>query len=194
MMKWIHSALGPVLGLFVQAMALLVRFYLAIPLAAVCYHQTHNPAAGLILLPWLGFVLHWASIKFDKVDSLGGDANPASRTIRGDARLFKSLYQTPDERYPGDITIKTIQEWMRHGRWFSSYLWGGERNVLMGLARMLGHKTSGYIPEEGMWYRRDDVWRLSFDLGVLKIVVGWQVVMDLDKQHWAVPLFTVKRP
>ena len=182
---------GPIAGLFVSCYGLLTRSWFSILTTMLLFKFTGNPYSFLALVPFLGFVIHWLSIKWDTYPSPGGDGGDYSITIRGDGRFLKSIYQTPDERYPGGLNEPTVRAWLsHHGKWICSFLWAGERNVAMGLARLLGHETVGYLPDVPGFTGREDAWK--FQWGYFSF--GWNVVRLLDGRHWAVPLFTIKKP
>lgn len=186
--------IDPILGLFVGVFGLFVRWWFALSVAGYAFYRTQSPYCAAMLLPWLGFVLAWASIKWDSAPSPGGDGGVAGTTLRGDMRFGKAIYQTPDERMPGDPTQEAVGAWLsKYGKWVCAYLWAGERNVAMGLAHLLGHEAVDYMPEHGAWYAREDAWRLIIPLGMFRIAIGNQVVRELDGRFRAVPLFSPKR-
>lgn len=136
-------------------------------------------------------------IKWDAAPTTGGDGGEYSRTLRGDLPgIWRRIFQTPDERFPGGLNEPTVVKWLgRYGKTWTSYLWAGTRNRCMGLSQMLGHEVTGHLPDAWGYHERDDVWRKTFDLGLVGIVVGWAVYGNVgpDRKFWAVPLFTFKR-
>jgi len=136
-------------------------------------------------------------IKWDSVPTTGGDGGEYSRTIRGDIPgILGKLFATPDERFPGGLNEPTVVKWLAtYGKTWTSYLWAGTRNRAMGLAKILGHETTGYIPEGDGYWERNEIWRYGKSLGFVRLVIGWQVYGNVgpEKKFWAVPLFTIKR-
>jgi len=132
-------------------------------------------------------------IKWDKLPSSGSWGT--HYTIRGDLPNWLSWFSTPDERLPGGLYERTVEEvFTKYGKTVCSYYWLGLRNRAMGLAVFLGKPTTDYIPEEPMgFWERDDIWRYAKKLGKLKFVTGYQVYRKLDKSFVAVPVFTLKR-
>ena len=194
----------------VMIFAFLVRIYVALPAAyAVFYFTGSYILAAPFLVPWLGFVIHWLSIKWDAAPSQGSPGNPY-QTIRGDARLFKDIYQTIDERYPGGIYEPTVEGWLhKYGKWGCSYLWAGDRNVAMGLASRLGYKTTGFMPnpldpnsDKSNWiidgrnlrFIRGKDYQHWFRLfGNWYWVNGVEIYTKEDGTFWASPIISIKR-
>ena len=187
----------PILGLIIALFGVFTRASVTLIVVA-CAWYFKLPELILLTIPFVGFVVAWASIKWDDTPSAGGDGGEYSITTRGDMRIFKDVYQTPDERFPGGLNEPTVVKWLEsYGKWACSFLWAGERNVAMGLAKLLGKETHEYTPETSGFWANGDVWRYSLHLGAIRIVVGWQVYgnvkIDDRVTFWAVPLFTIKR-
>ena len=160
-----------------------------------------DPLKGLLIALFGLFVAPIAMlplcllIKWDSEPTTGGDGGEYSRTIRGDLRILGSIFATPDERFPGGLNEPTVVKWLeKYGKTWCSYLWAGTRNRAMGLAQLMGHETTDYIPEGDGYWERGDIWRYGLTLGPVRIVIGWQVYGNVGplKQFWAVPLFTIK--
>jgi len=160
--------IDPLKGLICSLFGVFTRIYVA-AIIGFCAWHFRSPYLAILTLPWIGFMLSWLSIKWDAEPSPGGDGGDPSRTIRGDARLLRSIYQTPDERYPGDITQPAVGAWLqRFGKWICAYLWGGDRNVAQGLGRVLGKEVSGYMPDGGDGYwSNGEVWRYDWPVPTL---------------------------
>lgn len=151
---------------------------------------------GLLLLPL---------VKWD--DYLTGTNGIA--TVRGNWPKYLSWLDTPDERLPGDLTIKEVRSiFDKYGKSLCAWNWSFIRNRLFGLAHALRVDCNNYIPESYGWYNRTDtiinqdasliydqyIWRLAVKLGPLKMVIGHQVYRHPENYFYSVPVFTIKRP
>ena len=119
-------------------------------------------------------------------------------TIMGDLPWWLSWFQTPDQRFPGDLAIPEVGDlFNRRGKWVTAYVWCGLRNRIMGLAVWLGGRTSDYAPEDvpGLWKRTDQyghVWKYTLSFGKLHIITGHNVYKMLDDSFRYAPVLTVK--
>ena len=160
-----------------------------------------------IIIPLVGLLLGIAGFVVAPVVMLGAvflirwDANVTNGsygqdpTIRGDLPTWLRWFQTPDERFPGGLYEPAISRMLQQrGRLFTSYIWAGWRNQMMGLAAAVGKETTDYIPDSpyGFW-QRGDIWRYTLVLGPILIIAGWQVYRRLDGSFLAVPVLTAKR-
>lgn len=164
-----------------------------------------TPILGIIILllnlitPILClFVLPF--IKWDEHPSLhpARTAGLPVTAIWGDLPKYLRWFQTPDQRFPGDLNIPEIRAMQESkGKYYTSYIWMAFRNPLMGLASWLGKQTSDYAPEGviGMWKRTDEfgtIWKYTLKLGRLHIITGYNVYALLDGTFRAAPVFTAK--
>lgn len=196
-------------ALFVLIFAILVRVWVAAPATYAVWHLTGSLYSLAILAPWLGFVLHILSIRWDSEPTQGSPGKPTPPTIRGDGHFLKWVYQTPDERYPGGTYEPTVAAWLeKYGKTICSYLWAGERNVANGLAAWLGHESTDYIPDPFStdrdrtgWSNSGKVWTFTRGsdvqtwrkIGSVYLVTGFQVIRLPDGRFWAMPTITFKK-
>lgn len=148
------------------------------------------PILALMALPF---------IKWDGVISTQPQrSGPPVPTVMGDLPWWLSWFQTPDQRFPGDLAIPEVKATFdRWGKWVTSYVWMGFRNPLMGLAAWMGRETSAYVPYDvaGLWQRQDQfghIWRYTLLLGSVRLCMGYNVYALLDGRFWAAPVFTAK--
>lgn len=154
------------------------------------------PLLGLFvtLLNLVAPLLVLLALPFAKWDTEPSPARDGTRNIiRGDLPDWLSWLSTPDERLPGGMYEPVVEKmYDRYGKWVTSLYWLGIRNAMFGLAMKLGKPATGYIPDEplGFW-ERDDIWRYSKKVWVLKFLTGYKVYKLLDGTFWAAPAFTV---
>lgn len=158
----------------------------------------YAPIAGLVitLLNLICPALVLLVLPFTKWDTKpSADQWGHGSVIRGDLPKWLRWFSTPDERLPGGMYEPTVASMHdKFGKYITSWYWLGVRNCLMGLAVAAGKPTTDYIPEQplGFW-KRDNIWRYSANLGFCKFVVGYQVYRLLDGTFRAAPVFTLKR-
>jgi hypothetical protein len=151
-----------------------------------------NLIAPILVLLALPFV------KWDAEPSVGPQrTNPPTPTIMGDFPDWLSWFRTPDQRLPCDTGISECKAMLdNRGKWYTSWIWAGFRNSLMGLAVWCGHRTAGYIPEvEGFWSREDEfgfVWKYTKTMGPIKFETGYTSYALLDGAFGAAPIFKLK--
>lgn len=116
---------------------------------------------------------------------------------RGDWPKWLSIFGTPDERAPGDLTNpQYYQMYLTHGFYVTAYMWYFVRNRLGGLSYLFKIPSNGVYwgkemgkqvnQEDGTWYYRKSVGKVVF-------VTGWEVFQGLDNVFFASPTFTFKR-
>jgi hypothetical protein len=153
------------------------------------------PLAGLFLFPLrlACIVLVPLVLVFARWDKAPTTDRTGWTTIRGDLPSWLSWFSTPDERLPGGLYEPTVEAMLRRrGRFITSWYWLGARNQLHGLGMWLGMQTTDYAPESDGYWSRGEVWRRTWTIGVVRVIVGWQVYKLLDGRFWAYPALTVK--
>ena len=128
--------------------------------------------------------------------ALSVNRNGLVPAYRGDWPRWLSIFGTPDERAPGDLTNpQYYQMYLTHGFYVTSYMWYFVRNRLGGLSYLFK------VPCNGRWWenkvgkqsREDGLWYYKKPLGFLVFVTGWEIFCGLDNVFFASPTFTFKR-
>lgn len=136
-------------------------------------------------------------VRWDKAPSAGPKrtAREPYPTIMGDFPAWLAWFRTPDQRLPGDTSIKEVSDVLQtYGKWVCAWYWAGTRNAFMGLACWMGKPTDGYIPEdvEGLW-ERGDVWIYRKTLWGVRLYAGYTAYALLDGTFRAAPILTIKK-
>lgn len=163
-----------------------------------------GPVLAPFLLPF---------IKWDNETSLNRDGLVPA--IRGEFPRWLSLFQSPDERLPGDLTNPSIYlMWLKYGKWITALNWAFIRNRVAGLSWFAKIPAGGHFEQKDgyqcqSWAEHpehpnfvmncSDVWHYEKTLGKIKFVCGYEVfkidvlVFGVNHQYWATPTFTFKR-
>lgn len=153
------------------------------------------PLAGLLksLLSLTAPVLMLLALPFVKWDDepTAGSYGIGS-VVRGDLPDWLSWLRTPDERLPGGLyESEHLALYEKYGKWVASWYWLGVRNRMIGMSVAFGHQTTDYSPDTLGWWERGDVWRYSFKVGVIKVLMGYKIYKLLDGRFWAASSFSV---
>jgi len=182
------SPITPLLGLLCGAVGLLAPIYMA-------------------LFVWL---IKWDSEPSYVPGKGATDPFDPSFAIRGDLPGWLRWAQTCDSRFSGmyeAAITKAYGDGSYLRRTWAAYLWCGFRNRAQGLAAMLGHQTTWYIPTPfstsedrtgwtqggGVWtFQRGADWQQWRKLGPVYLITGHQVYRLQDGTFLAVPVCTFK--
>jgi hypothetical protein len=155
----------------------------------------------LFLIPGLFLVLF---IKWDIQETYNKDG--IAYSLRGVFPKWLSIFQTPDEKMPGDMTMQIMQnirkDWGIHA---ASYYWAFFRNRVSGLSWLAKVPAAQHFEQKsGMQKQPGDysgIWHYELKLGPIKFVAGYEVFkMSTDAygeilpgDYWATPTFTIKK-
>lgn len=168
------------LGIVCTCFGLLINPIVAVAVCGSAYYW-HMPELVFLTAP---FVLGFVAIVF---------ANRAT----GRLPRWAGLWETPDERLPGDRLEPTVDRiYCKYGFFICSLYWLMLRNNGMGLAFMLGR----YLPDGkqldgskwGYQLLPNGAWRLVLNLYLVQVGIGTQTTLKKGVGIYAIPWFTVK--
>lgn len=152
------------------------------------------PLPLLLPMVMVGIALIFA--KWDTVPTkpLNHSAEDDVLLIQGDLPKAAWFLGTPDQRLPGDTSIKEVKAiYDKYGRFICSWLWLGQRNTFMNLASRWGHETTDFAPEGvmGLWERGND-WKYTKKIGKVLFITGYNIYKRENGTFVAAPVFTFK--
>jgi len=161
--------------------------------------------AGLIIGPFL-----LPFINREKEETLSADGSFLLRF--GKFPRWLSIFQTPDEKLPGDLTQpETKSIYKKWGFYGCSFYWAFIRNRVAGLSWLAKEPASHHFVQIYGYQEQaielnhlldqitdySHIWHYEKKLGPVKFVCGYEVFKinsnDGNSFYWACPTFTLKK-